>query len=86
VTNDHFLVVRLDSDSLSRIFSGVFAYSGYHKFLESQIQKTGSAYWVFFPELVPDGDLFVLLLANFFAARKGSSRNCSRYILLNLES
>jgi hypothetical protein len=29
--------------------------------------------------------LYVLLLANFYAARKGSTRNCSRYIFLNLE-
>jgi hypothetical protein len=60
VAKDHFLVARLDSDSLPRIFSGIFTRSDYRKFLESQIQKPGSAYWVVFPELMPDGDLFVI--------------------------
>jgi cytochrome c5 len=60
VSKDHFLVARLDSDSLPRIFSGTFAGSDYYKFLSSQIQKSGSAYWVIFPEVMPDDDLFVI--------------------------
>jgi hypothetical protein len=60
VPKDHFLVAKLDSDSLPRIFSGIFARSDYHKFLESQIQKSGSAYWVVFPEVMADGDVFVI--------------------------
>lgn len=60
VDTDHFLVARLDTDSLSRIFSGVFAGSDYHKFLESEIRRSGSAYWAVFPELMPDGDIFVI--------------------------
>jgi hypothetical protein len=60
VAADHFLIARLDSDSLARIFSGVFARSDYHVFLQSEIQKGGSAYWAVFPELSPDGDIFVI--------------------------
>jgi len=60
VNTDHFLVARLDPDSLTRIFSGVFAHSDYRLFLESAIQKSGTAYWVVFPELRPDGDIFVI--------------------------
>ncbi len=60
VAADHFLIARLDSDSLARIFSGVFARSDYHVFLQSEIQKGGSAYWAVFPELRPDGDIFVI--------------------------
>jgi hypothetical protein len=60
VARDHFLVARLDSDSLPRIFSGIFASSDYGKFLQSQIEKSGSAYWVVFPEVMSDGDLFVI--------------------------
>ncbi len=55
-----FSVARLGSDSLPRIFSGIFAGSDYHKFLESQIQKVGSAYWAVFPELMRHGDVFVI--------------------------
>ena len=60
VARDHFLVVRLDSASLDRMFSGVFAHSDYHQFLESQIQRNAEAYWVVFPEVAPDADLFVI--------------------------
>jgi hypothetical protein len=60
VSKDHFLVARLDPDSLPRIFSGTFANSDYYKFLKSQIQKSGSAYWVIFPEMMPDHDIFVI--------------------------
>jgi hypothetical protein len=60
VAKDHFLVAKLDSDSLGRIFGGLFARSGYYKFLESQIRKGEIAYWVVFPEVMPDGDLFVI--------------------------
>jgi hypothetical protein len=68
VTADHFLIAKLDSDSLARIFSGVFARSDYHIFLQSEIQKGGSAYWAVFPELSPDGDIFVI----FTLWQKGS--------------
>jgi hypothetical protein len=60
VTKDHFLVARLDSDSLSRIFSGIFTRSDYRKYVESQIQTSGIAYWVVFPQVMGDGDLFVI--------------------------
>jgi hypothetical protein len=60
VAHDHFLVVRLDPDTLGRMFSGVFARSDCRQFLESQIQKNGSAYWVVFPEVAPNQDLFVV--------------------------
>jgi hypothetical protein len=60
VSKDHFLVAELNPDSLQHIFSGTFTDSDYHKFLKSQIQKSGTAYWVIFPEVMPDGDLFVI--------------------------
>lgn len=60
VAKDHYLIARLDADSLPRIFSGVFAGSEYHKFLEGQVGKRGGAYWVVFPQVMRDGDLFVI--------------------------
>lgn len=60
VATDHFLVARLDLDSLSRIFSGVFAHSDYHAFLQKEIPKAGSTYWAVFPEMQSDGDIFVI--------------------------
>lgn len=60
VAKEHYLVVRLDPDSLNRIFSGVFASSHYGKYLRNQVRKKKSAYWVVFPEWAPDGDLFVI--------------------------
>ncbi|MFZ3200281.1 MAG: hypothetical protein WA175_03920 [Candidatus Acidiferrales bacterium] len=60
VAADHYLVAGLDRDSMGRIFSGVYAKSDYDAFLEGEIRKAGSAYWVVFPELAPDGDVFVI--------------------------
>jgi hypothetical protein len=60
LAKDHFLVVRLDTESLGRIFSGVFAGSNYDKFAEGRIAKGGTSYWVVFPEIMPDGDIFVI--------------------------
>lgn len=59
VTRDHFLVARLNSASLDHIFSGVFANSPYGNYLRSLIGK-GRAYWVVFPEVMPDDDIFVI--------------------------
>lgn len=60
LTKDHFLVVRLDTESLGRIFSGVFAGSAYNKYVETEVAKGRSFYWVIFPEVMPDGDVFVI--------------------------
>jgi hypothetical protein len=60
VTTDHYLVATLNPESLGRIFSGAFAHSDYEVFLQSEIQKSGSAYWIVFPELRPNGDVFVI--------------------------
>jgi hypothetical protein len=59
VAKDHFLVASLDSASLNHIFSGVFASSPYGNYLRSVIGK-GRAYWVVFPEVMPDDDIFVI--------------------------
>jgi hypothetical protein len=60
VATDHFLVARLDVDSLSRIFSDDFAHSDYHAFLQGEIPKASSTYWAVFPVLASDGDIFVI--------------------------
>lgn len=59
VAKDHFLVASLDSASLNHIFSGVFASSPYGNYLRSVIGKA-TAYWVVFPEVMPDDDIFVI--------------------------
>lgn len=60
VVKDHFLIASLDAASLSQIFSGVFASSQYGKYLRGKIQQRASAYWVVFPEIMPDKDIFVI--------------------------
>ena len=46
--------------NLPILFSEVFAGSEYHKFLESEIREGEGVYWAVFPELQPDGDIFVI--------------------------
>lgn len=60
VSTDRFLVAQIDRDSLHRMFSGVFAGSDYGKFLQSEIGKGAGLYLAVFPELAPDGDVFVI--------------------------
>jgi hypothetical protein len=59
VATDHFLAVALNQDTVRRMFTGSFAHSNYEVFLENQ-SKTGSPYWVLFPERRPNGDVFVI--------------------------
>lgn len=63
VAKDHFLVAALDAASLDRIFSGDFAASQYGRYLRQQIAKSGNGYWVVFPDLMSDGDVFVIFTA-----------------------
>jgi len=60
VGKDHILVAVLDHDSLGRLFRDQFTESAYKKFLEGEVKKGGHLYWVVFPELAPDGDVFVI--------------------------
>lgn len=60
VAKNHYLVVRLDSAALDRAFSGVFASSQYGVYLRNRVGKGKGAYWVVFPERMPDGDRFVI--------------------------
>ncbi|MGH9540744.1 MAG: hypothetical protein ACRD2H_02540 [Terriglobales bacterium] len=60
VAKDHFLVAALDAASLDRIFSGDFAGSDYGRYLRQQIAKSGNGYWVVFPDLMSNGDVFVI--------------------------
>lgn len=60
VTKDHFLVASLDRGSLNRLFPGEFAQSDYEKFLEKQAKAAGNLYWIVFPQLQTDGDVFVI--------------------------
>jgi len=60
VGKDHFLTAVLDHDSLGRLFRDQFTESAYKKFLEGEVEKHGHLYWVVFPELARDGDVFVI--------------------------
>lgn len=60
VPADRVLVARLTTDSLGSIFSGLFAQSDYAGFLREEIQRNGPGYWVVFPGVAPDGDIFVI--------------------------
>ena len=60
IGKDHFLIAVLDHDSLGRTFRDQFTESAYKKFLEQEVEKHGHLYWVVFPELMPDGDVFVI--------------------------
>lgn len=60
VAKDHFLIASLNSTSLGQIFSGVFAGSDYGKYLRNQVRNGETAYWVVFPQVMPDGDIFVI--------------------------
>jgi len=60
IGKDHFLIAVLDHDSLGRMFRDQFTESAYKKFLEQELEKHGHLYWVVFPELMPDGDVFVI--------------------------
>jgi hypothetical protein len=60
VAKDHFLIARLDEESVNRIFSGVFANSSFENFLKNEVTKRGTSYWAVFPEVMPDGDIFVI--------------------------
>lgn len=60
IGKDHFRIAMLDHDSLDRIFRDQFTESAYKKFLEQEVQKHGQLYWVVFPELARDGDVFVI--------------------------
>lgn len=63
VEKDHFLIANLDPASLDQIFSGVFATSKYGKYLRGRVQHGSGAYWVVFPEVMPDQDIFVIFTA-----------------------
>lgn len=60
VGKDHFLIAMLYHDSLGRIFRDQFTESAYKKFLEQEVEKHGHLYWAVFPELMRDGDVFVI--------------------------
>jgi hypothetical protein len=60
IGKDHFLISMLDHDSLGRLFRDQFTESAYKKFLEQEVEKHGHLYWVVFPELMRDGDVFVI--------------------------
>jgi hypothetical protein len=60
IAKDHLLIAVLDHDSLDRLFRDQFTESVYRKFLEKEAEKHGRLYWVVFPELARDGDVFVI--------------------------
>jgi hypothetical protein len=60
IAADRVLVAALTADSLRSIFSGVFAQSDYGGFLKDQVRRNGPGYWVVFPGVMPDGDIFVV--------------------------
>jgi hypothetical protein len=60
IATDHFLIAVLDHDSLGRLFRDQFTESAYKKMLDAEVGKYGSLYWVVFPELMRDGDIFVI--------------------------
>ncbi len=59
-SKDGYVVAALNDTTLEYLFSGEFAESDYGKFLRKQVTNGGAAYWVVFPELMPDGDVFVI--------------------------
>ena len=60
IGKDHFLIAMLDHDSLGHLFRDQFTESAYKRFLEQEVEKYGHLYWVVFPELMRDGDVFVI--------------------------
>ncbi len=60
VEKEHFLVARLDSASLDQIFSGASASSKYGEYLRGKLRPGAGAYWVIFPEVMPNQDIFVI--------------------------
>jgi hypothetical protein len=60
IDKDHLLIAKLDHDSLGRMFRDQFTDSAYKKFLEQELEKHDHLYWVAFPELMRDGDVFVI--------------------------
>jgi len=57
---DHFLIAVIDHDSLDRLFRDQFTESAYRGFLVKELDKQAQLYWVVFPELMRDGDVFVI--------------------------
>ena len=60
IGQDHFLIAALDHDSLGRLFRDEFTESAYKNFLGKEVEKHDRLYWVVFPELAHDGDVFVV--------------------------
>jgi hypothetical protein len=60
IGKDHFLIAVIDHDSLGRLFRDQFTESAYKDFLAKEVEKQGQLYWVVFPEVMRDGDVFVI--------------------------
>ena len=60
IGKDHFLIAVVDHDSLDRLFRDQFTESAYKSFLGKEVENQGQLYWVVFPELMRDGDVFVI--------------------------
>lgn len=60
IGKDHFLIAVVDHDSLGRLFRDQFTESSYKNLLGKEVDKRGRFYWVVFPELMRDGDVFVI--------------------------
>lgn len=59
-STEHFLVAEIDQQTLPLLFRDRFANSAYAQYLAGQVDKEGHLYWVVFPEMQPDGDIFVI--------------------------
>lgn len=60
IGKDHFFIAVIDHDSLDRLFRDQFTESAYKVLLRGEVEKLGPLYWVVFPELMRDGDVFVI--------------------------